>query len=137
MEVGTTDQGLAPLLEHALLNALAVSIGARIDLAGHLQPDEVADLLIGDLFFDHLGAPIRIGTEDIDRVDRPAIIALLASGEGLAVLRRVPRSGVAGEQKAEQDHLGSRYEDVSEFSVPPGSLIPWVRSYPTETVGAR
>jgi len=69
VEMGSADQRLAPLLEHALLDALTISIGARIDLAGHLEPDKVTNLLIGDLLLDHLSAPIRIGAEEVDGVN--------------------------------------------------------------------
>ena len=94
MKVGAADQGLAPLLKHALLDALAISIGPWIDFAGHLQPNKVADLLIRDLILDHLGAPIGVGTEDLHGRNRPAVIALLANREGLAVLGR--RAGPPG-----------------------------------------
>jgi len=90
MEMRSADQGLAALLEHALLDLLAVLIGAGIDLAGDLQPDKVANLLLRDLLLNKRFPSSRVGLKEFDCVNRPAIISLLSSREGLAVLWRVP-----------------------------------------------
>ena len=90
MEMGTADQGLAALLDDALLDALTVLIRARIDFTGDLQPDEVPDLLIGDLLLNHCSPFFRIRLEELDGMHRPAVISFFPIRQRLAVLWGVP-----------------------------------------------
>lgn len=96
MEVGAAHDGLAALFEGAVEDPLAVAVGLWREAFGDFEPDEVADVWLRDLLFDDLlcgRGVIAVLLEEGDGLERPALVAPIASGQHGAVVGAVVGSG--------------------------------------------
>ena len=79
MKVRSADDGLAPLLEGFIGDALTVSVRLRCKALGDFEPDKVLDVRVLDLLVDDglcLGGVVAVLLEQGDRLQRPALISL-------------------------------------------------------------